>query len=113
MSAHRVARPAWRCAIDGTDWPCAPAKQQLIEGCDDPAAVVTLLCALMSRAADDLGVADPTDLYDRFVAWTISPTEACRACGRLRHAAAAGLPPRLVPCDQLRNVNRPSATDNG
>lgn len=108
MSTHRATRPAWRCVVDGMDWPCAPAKQQLIEVYDDRAALTALLGSLMARAADDLGVADPTDLYARFLAWTMSPTEACRTCGRARHATAAELPPRLVPCDQLRNVNRPS-----
>jgi hypothetical protein len=107
VSKHRVEQPTWRCVVDGADWPCEPAKRQLTDAYRDSPALAALLGTLMARAADELGVSDPTDLYGRFLAWTTDPDDACRACGRARHAAVAGLPPRLVPCDKLRDINRP------
>jgi hypothetical protein len=113
VSEHRVQRPSWRCVVDGTAWPCEPARRQLTEAYGDRSALAALLATLMARAADDLGVADPTDLYGRFLAWTTNADEACRACGRIRHAAVAGLPPRLIPCDKLREINRPPQAGHG
>jgi hypothetical protein len=79
VSEHRVERPTWRCAVDGTAWPCEPAKRQLTEAYGDSPALAALLGTLMARAADEIGVADPTDLYGRFLAWTAASDEACRA----------------------------------
>jgi hypothetical protein len=91
----------------------SPPKRQLIEAYGDSPALVALLGTLMARAADELGVADPTDLYGRVLAWTADADEACRVCGRARHAAVAGLPPRLVPCDKLRDINRSPQAGHG
>jgi hypothetical protein len=107
VSAHRVERSAWRCAVDGAHWPCQPAKQQLIEAYRDRAVLAALLGKLMARAADELGVADPTDLYRRFLAWTTDVGEPCRICGKANHTVVVGLPPRLVPCDRLRISMQP------
>jgi hypothetical protein len=87
MTDHRVSRPTWTCISDGADWPCEPARQQLVEAYQDRAALATLLGMLMARAADELGVADPTDLYRRFLTWTIDATKLAGS------AVVSGTPP--------------------
>jgi hypothetical protein len=73
----------------------------------DRAVLTALLGKLMARAADELGLADPTDLYRRFLAWTIDVDARCGACGKANHTVVARLPPRLLPCDQLRGISVP------
>jgi hypothetical protein len=58
------------------------------------------MAKLMSQAADDLGPANPTKLYKRFIGWTPAGGHACRVCGKPGHDAVPGVPPRLVPCDR-------------
>ncbi len=65
---HHVQRPGWRCATDGEDWPCASARKLLTGAYTDPTALAVHLGSLMARAAADLGVAKPADLYRRFLA---------------------------------------------
>ncbi|WP_327007954.1 hypothetical protein OHA72_12160 [Dactylosporangium sp. NBC_01737] len=40
----------------------------------------------------------------RFIAWTLEPDQRCAICDSRRHAVMPGVPPRLIPCDGLREV---------
>jgi hypothetical protein len=107
MTAHRADRPLWTCALDRDEWPCLPARAGLVEAYRlDRPLLSAHLAVLMSQAAGDLGLADPTRLYRRFVAWSLERHRACRVCGRAGHDAVPGAPPRLVPCDTLNPRTR-------
>lgn len=99
MSAdHRAQRPQWTCRAGCGAWPCPTARKLFADL--DPGAAAGLtahMLRLMVTAAHDLGVHDASSLYRRFVTWTLEPGRACRACGRLDHDVAPGVPPRLVP----------------
>ena len=109
-SEHRAIRPIWTCAADGQPWPCAATRKLLADAVTDRDALARHLAALQAVAADDLGVAGPSSLYRRFVAWTLGCDEVCRVCGRGGHTAIAGIPRRLVPCDGLPTVIPPLRT---
>jgi hypothetical protein len=64
----------------------------------------------MAQAASDLGLADPTRLYRRFLAWTLPEDATCRLCGSASHDAIPGLPPRLLPCKVAERL-QPGASD--
>lgn len=97
---HRPCRPAWICAVDAAAWPCPTAREALIDAHRiDPDALSSHLSALLRQAASDLRPADPAHLYPRFIAWALSSDRACRLCGRSRHDAIPGVPPRLLPCE--------------
>jgi hypothetical protein len=66
--------------------------------CADPEALHRLMLVLLARATDDLGRADPTRLYRRFVGWKLVRDEVCSVCYKPRHTVLAGAPPRLFPC---------------
>ncbi|MFV2017893.1 flavin reductase [Micromonospora sp. LOL_023] len=70
---HEPARPTWSCTVcsDGTPWPCSPARTQLAEAyAGEPIALSVDIAELLSVAAEEAGITDPADLYERFVAWT-------------------------------------------
>ncbi len=102
---HRVVRPWWTCAIDGLPWPCVEARQLLREMfVDDRSVLQRHMAQLMAVAENEIGFLDRATLYKRFVAWTLSNGQRCTVCGSLRHAVIAGLPPRLVPCNDVRGL---------
>ncbi|MGI5180529.1 hypothetical protein ACQEVZ_29865 [Dactylosporangium sp. CA-152071] len=101
-AAHRVVRPSWTCAVDGLPWPCVEAQQALSSS--DPAALLQTMAKLMAIAQRELDGTDLATLYRRFLAWTLEPDQRCAICGSRRHAVTPGVPPRLVPCNGLRQV---------
>jgi hypothetical protein len=120
VSRHRADRPTWQCSTCGDHWPCefackllADAYQGSYHGsCQrsyqgDRIGLTRHLAQLMAVAAEDLGLADPTRLYRRFLGWTLDPDQRCRVCDRQGHDVLAGVPPRLIPCRQLRDAVRP------
>ena len=71
------------------------------------------LSYLMGVAADDFGVADPTKLYRRFVAWSLPHGQVCPVCGRAGHTVLPGVPPRLAPwCDDHARIYGPERADS-
>lgn len=74
QSEHAPSRPTWGCRACGRDWPCAGARGDLIlEYRFNPTALSILMASLMHNAIDDLtayGEGSPTDLFERFLAWT-------------------------------------------
>jgi hypothetical protein len=106
-SAHQVLRPEWVCRTDGYDWPCVAARALLIDvhGVGS-VALMTHMTRLLMVAAEDLEPAAPARTYRRFVAWTLPKGTRCRVCGRFRHDVVPGVPLRLVPCDQVRELAR-------
>jgi hypothetical protein len=102
-TVHRVVRPLWMCAVDGFPWPCLEARQLLRELCvDDPSVMQRHMAQLMAVAEHEIGVLDRMTLYRRFVAWTLDDGQRCVVCGSLRHAVIPGVPPRLVPCNEVQ-----------
>lgn len=97
--AHTPERRWWVCRACGSEWPCAPAREEL------EAAVTADLAGFMGHltlvAAHDLGLdTQPSKLYRRFLHWLAEggKTTPCIRCGRVGHQALPGLPPRLFPC---------------
>jgi hypothetical protein len=58
----------------------------------------------MAIAQGELAGTDPATLYRRFVGWTLQPGQRCAICGSRRHTVIADVPPRLIPCDDLRTA---------
>ncbi|GIJ48821.1 hypothetical protein Val02_57070 [Virgisporangium aliadipatigenens] len=85
-------------------WPCRPARAALLNGYPDREQLAADLTRLTGVAAADLGVQPPPTLYRLFVGWALDPDRACRICGKPGHDATPGLPPRLIPCDKMRDV---------
>jgi hypothetical protein len=103
MSAvHRVLRPSWTCAVDGLAWPCTEARRTLSDIA--PAALQQTMAKLMALAQGELTGADPATQYRRFIGWTLEPGQRCAICGSRRHTVIANVPPRLIPCDDLRKA---------
>jgi hypothetical protein len=101
MSDHGASRPLWIYAVCADEWPCPPARSDILDRyADDWVGAARQMTRLMDLAATDLGVADPTRLYKRFVRWTLGPDRACRVCGEAGHDALPGVQPRLIPCDR-------------
>jgi hypothetical protein len=72
-AAHTARRPTWMCAVcpDDTPWPCPPARTQLAEAyADEPVALSVDIGEMLPVAAEEAGITDPAELYERFVAWT-------------------------------------------
>jgi hypothetical protein len=66
---HNAVKPAWDCEDCGTPWPCDPARIWFRETYS-PAMVGRMLNEMSVRAARDTNM-PPSELYERFVAWTL------------------------------------------
>ncbi|ROO51968.1 hypothetical protein EDC02_6860 [Micromonospora sp. Llam0] len=72
---HEPQRPSWWCVVcpDGTPWPCPPGRVQLAEAyVGEPIALSVDVSELLPVAAQEAGITDPAELYERFVSWTWS-----------------------------------------
>lgn len=73
MSDHLPARDFWDCSACGQTWPCAPAKEALLEEfAGKPSALVAYLGLLLAEATEDLSAhwaPPPVDLHERFLGW--------------------------------------------
>lgn len=97
---HRVCRPAWICAADAVEWPCPHAREALAEAYgNDTDRLTPHLATVMVQAASELRLADPVQLYQRFVGWALPRNRACRLCGKPRHDAIPRVPLRFLPCE--------------
>lgn len=68
---HTPIRPAWTCSACGQDWPCAPGRDQLgQEYGDQRVNLAVYMATQLGHAAAELPRATPTQLYERFIAWT-------------------------------------------
>ncbi|GAA4714611.1 flavin reductase [Phytohabitans rumicis] len=68
---HTPARPAWTCVACSRDWPCEPARVQLIgEYGEQRVNLAVYMATQLGHAAGELTHASPTELYQRFIAWT-------------------------------------------
>jgi hypothetical protein len=76
MTAHLPMRPLWICEIDGADWPCSHARDELHEqyAGDLPGLGVYMATRLLeaSRELADTPHGTPRLLYERFLFWTRS-----------------------------------------
>ena len=70
--AHQVRFPTWLCRYCGQAWPCKPAQGDLL--LDLGWIKAAIYCAvLMERAAKDLSLSTPKELWQRFLEWTEPP----------------------------------------
>ena len=70
---HEPVRPSWVCAVcpEGTPWPCPPGRTQLAEAyVGEPIVLLVDVAELLPLAAEEAGITDSAELYDRFVSWT-------------------------------------------
>lgn len=72
-TSHQPRRPLWTC--DGchgdTPWPCPPARVRLAETfVGDRVGMAMYLSALLTAALTEMPRTPPTELFERFVAWT-------------------------------------------
>ena len=66
---HMPTRPTWKCADDGEQWPCPPARERLLEEfCRDRVALHLYMAVQYLQAVDDMP-ADSTSglLFGRFL----------------------------------------------
>ena len=78
-SEHISDRPAWKCRACDQPWPCAHARDELCaEFREFPSVLRIYMSGQMLDAARDFAAGGhelPTDLYQRFLAWTRSMPE--------------------------------------
>jgi hypothetical protein len=70
---HSAARPAWDCASCGRPWPCDPAREQLAVELGGTYLTLFLALDLVDAARDNPRI-PPSELYERFIAWTRRPS---------------------------------------
>lgn len=70
---HRVQFPAWMCVTCQLEWPCAPARSNLLQSLGW-VKVATFSAALLGLAVKDLRTLAPEQLWKRFIEWTEPPT---------------------------------------
>jgi hypothetical protein len=65
---HTPLRPSWLCAADGEPWPCDAARQAMAG--EDSISRAIFMALMLHEATGDMPDATPSELYERFVAWT-------------------------------------------
>jgi hypothetical protein len=66
---HDPLRPLWDCRSCGKTWPCAPARESLSRKMDRVALAIYMWLNL-EDAVVELSATPPSELFDRFIAWT-------------------------------------------
>jgi hypothetical protein len=70
---HLRDRPSWDCLACTQPWPCAHAKDELLnEFHRHPSSLTVYMSSYMCEAMNDLtahGEEPPPDLYERFLSW--------------------------------------------
>jgi hypothetical protein len=66
---HPAARPSWDCAACGRPWPCDPAREQLAAEFSGTYLTLFLSVDMVDAARDNPGI-PPSELHERFLAWT-------------------------------------------
>ena len=69
---HPPHRPTWDCLACGRPWPCDPAREHL-KAQMPPLSLAMFAWACLEEAAGDLQAVTPTELFERFLAWTRGP----------------------------------------
>ena len=66
---HIAERPSWDCLSCGNPWPCDPARELLAT---EMGAVQLAMYGWtnLEEAAQDMPTILPSELFDRFLAWT-------------------------------------------
>jgi hypothetical protein len=71
--SHSGERPTWDCDACTQPWPCANAKDELLQEFHGyPSVLAVYMSAQMCEAVLDLtahGAEPPADLYERFLSW--------------------------------------------
>ena len=77
---HDPTRPGWTCGSCGRDWPCDPAREQLVdEHRGDRIGLTIRMGNMLIDATHDGLSGRPEELYDRFVTWARRPRTAYRS----------------------------------
>jgi len=74
---HPPSRPSWDCANCGKPWPCPAAREQLAAEMANT-NLAMWMATTMVHAAEDVPAISPSELYERFIAWTRLPTIGAR-----------------------------------
>ena len=69
---HTPDRPSWACRACGRDWPCDPAREQLVATMD-AAMLTSHMATLLTLAAAENRLVPAEELFERFIAWTKRP----------------------------------------
>jgi hypothetical protein len=79
---HVAARPSWDCGRCGKPWPCDLAREQFAAEMTRTELAVMMSVDMVEAARDDDAIM-PSELFDRFLAWTrivpASPSK-CSVC---------------------------------
>ncbi len=68
---HERDYPGWGCAVCGREWPCEPARVQLVdEHVGSDVSLGTFMGLQLEEAVRDMPHAQPAELFDRFLSWT-------------------------------------------
>jgi hypothetical protein len=67
---HLAERPSWDCGCCGRPWPCDPAREQLAAEAVGPTYLTMWMSVEMVHAARENPAILPSELYERFLAWT-------------------------------------------
>lgn len=69
ISDHEPEKPSWDCDTCGQRWPCDPAREHLTAYLGRIALAVHMWERL-DQASGDLRNVAPSELFERFLAWT-------------------------------------------
>ncbi len=66
---HQQSRPSWDCLACGRPWPCDPARERLAQ-LYGRTTISLFMVDRMLEAVRDVPTMQPSQLFDRFLAWT-------------------------------------------
>ena len=69
---HPPSRPSWLCAADGEPWPCDAAREQLASEMAGVGLAMWMATTMVHAAREDPSI-PPSELFQRFIAWTRPP----------------------------------------
>lgn len=66
---HTADRPTWYCRICHDEWPCEPARKELLNT-HSPTRLAALMWCYLETAAFEMPTMPVGDFFRRFVSWT-------------------------------------------
>jgi hypothetical protein len=70
VTEHSPHQPSWNCVVCDKQWPCDPAREQLVAQYGLGASLAMLGWQYLEEAASAFPDGSPGELFDRFIRWT-------------------------------------------
>jgi hypothetical protein len=66
---HSPERPSWHCRACGEPWPCAPAREQLVEETGGGTILAIQCWVYFDLYVRDMGNGPLGEAFQRFIGW--------------------------------------------